>query len=358
MTVTAAQRAVEREAMTRALALAATDGVPLGPNPRVGCVLLAPDGRIVAEGYHRGAGSPHAEVDALTGAGELARGATAVVTLEPCNHTGRTGPCAQALVAAGVRRVVVAQRDSNPVATGGADTLRAAGVEVETGVLEDEARALNRVWTFAMEQGRPFVTWKFATTLDGRSAAADGTSRWVSSRAARVDTHRLRALCDTMLVGSNTVAVDDPHLTVRDEHERPLAHQPLRAVMGERDLDPGRRVFDGTAATVHLRTRDPEAALKDLFARDRQHVFLEGGPTLAAAFLQAGLVDEVVAYVAPMLLGAGRTSVGDLGISTIADALHLPVTDVTVLEPLGADRALNAPDDVNVRITMSRPTGR
>jgi diaminohydroxyphosphoribosylaminopyrimidine deaminase/5-amino-6-(5-phosphoribosylamino)uracil reductase len=282
-----------------------------------------------------------------------------VVTLEPCNHTGRTGPCAQALVTAGVRRVVVAQRDSNPVATGGADTLRAAGVEVETGVLEDEARALNRVWTFAMEHGRPFVTWKFATTLDGRSAAADGTSRWVSSPAARVDTHRLRALCDTMLVGSNTVAVDDPHLTVRDELGRPLAHQPLRAVMGERDLDPGRRIFDGVAETVHLRTRDPEAALKDLFARDRQHVFLEGGPTLAAAFLQAGLVDEVVTYVAPMLLGAGRTAVGDLGISTIADALHLRVTDVTVLDPLGAsDDALNGPDDVNVRITMSRPTGR
>jgi diaminohydroxyphosphoribosylaminopyrimidine deaminase/5-amino-6-(5-phosphoribosylamino)uracil reductase len=282
-----------------------------------------------------------------------------VVTLEPCNHTGRTGPCAQALVTAGVRRVVVAQRDSNPVATGGADTLRAAGVEVETGVLEDEARALNRVWTFAMEHGRPFLTWKFATTLDGRSAAADGTSRWVSSPAARVDTHRLRALCDTMLVGSNTVAVDDPHLTVRDELGRPLAHQPLRAVMGERDLDPGRRIFDGVAETVHLRTRDPEAALKDLFARDRQHVFLEGGPTLAAAFLQAGLVDEVVTYVAPRLLGAGRTAVGDLGISTIADALHLRVTDVTVLDPLGAsDEALNGPDDVNVRITMSRPTGR
>ena len=137
-----------------------------------------------------------------------------------------------------------------------------------------------------MEHGRPFVTWKFATTLDGRSAAADGTSRWVSSPAARLDTHRLRALCDTMLVGTNTVAVDDPQLTVRDADGGPLPRQPLRAVMGERDLDPGRRIFDDAAETVHLRTRDPEAALKDLFARDRQHVFLEGGPTLAAAFLR------------------------------------------------------------------------
>jgi diaminohydroxyphosphoribosylaminopyrimidine deaminase/5-amino-6-(5-phosphoribosylamino)uracil reductase len=339
----------ERDAMRRALVLAVSEGVPLGPNPRVGCVLLDPDGHTVAEGYHRGAGMPHAEVDALTRAGEGARGATAVVTLEPCNHTGRTGPCAQALVDAGVRRVVIAQRDTNPVATGGAETLRAAGLEVDDGLYADEARAINRVWTFAVEHGRPFVTWKFAATLDGRSAAVDGTSRWVSSPAARLDTHRLRAQCDTMLVGSNTVAVDDPHLTVRDAAGTPVPRQPLRAVMGERDLDPGRRIFDDAAPTVHLRTRDPERALKDLFARDRQHVFLEGGPTLAAAFLRAGLVDEVVAYVAPMLLGSGRPAIGDLGIPTVSDALHLPVTDVTVLEPL------NDSDDVNVRITMSRP---
>jgi diaminohydroxyphosphoribosylaminopyrimidine deaminase/5-amino-6-(5-phosphoribosylamino)uracil reductase len=339
----------ERGAMRRALVLAATPGVPLGPNPRVGCVLLDSEERTVAEGYHRGAGHPHAEADALARAGAAARGTTAVVTLEPCNHTGRTGPCAQALVAAGVRRVVVAQRDTNPVAVGGAETLRAAGVEVETGVLADEARRLNQVWTFAVEHRRPFVTWKFATTLDGRSAAADGTSRWVSSAAARLDTHRLRALCDTMLVGTNTVSVDDPHLTVRDAAGVAVARQPLRAVMGERDLTPGRRVFDDAAETVRLRTRDPQAALEDLFARDRQHVFLEGGATLAAAFLRAGLVDEIVTYVAPMLLGSGRSAVADLGITTVADALHLPVTDVSVLEPL------NDGDDVNVRITMRRP---
>jgi diaminohydroxyphosphoribosylaminopyrimidine deaminase/5-amino-6-(5-phosphoribosylamino)uracil reductase len=336
----------ERTAMRRALALAVTAGVPLGPNPRVGCVLIDAEGRTITEGYHRGAGSPHAEAEALARAGTAARGATAVVTLEPCNHTGRTGPCAQALVDAGVRRVVVGQRDTNPVATGGLETLRAAGVDVETGLLADEARVVNRVWTFAVEHSRPFVTWKFATTLDGRSAAADGTSRWVSSVAARRDTHRLRALCDTMLVGTNTVAVDDPALTVRDADDLPLERQPLRVVMGERDLDPGRRVFGPGAETLHLRTRDPEAALKELFARDRQHVFLEGGPTLAAAFLRAGLVDEVVAYLAPMLLGAGRNAVGDLGVTTISDAWHLAVTDVTVLDPV------NDGDDVDVRITM------
>jgi diaminohydroxyphosphoribosylaminopyrimidine deaminase/5-amino-6-(5-phosphoribosylamino)uracil reductase len=335
----------EQAAMLRALELAASPGVPLGPNPRVGCVLVADDGRFIAEGFHRGAGTPHAEADALARAGAAAAGATAVVTLEPCNHTGRTGPCAEALVAAGVRRVVYAQSDANPVAAGGAATLRAGGVDVEAGLLGDRARALNATWTFAVEHGRPFVTWKFATTLDGRSAAADGTSRWVSGRAARIDTHRLRALCDVILVGTATVEVDDPRLTVRDEHDRPLPHQPLRVVMGERDLDPGRRIFDDEADSLHLRTRDPHTALKELFDRDRQHVFLEGGPTLAAGFLRAGLVDEIVTYVSPMLLGAGRNAVADLGIHTIADAVRPVVTDVSVLDGIDGE----AP---NVRITM------
>jgi diaminohydroxyphosphoribosylaminopyrimidine deaminase/5-amino-6-(5-phosphoribosylamino)uracil reductase len=334
----------EEHAMRRALELAATPGVPLGPNPRVGCVLLDADGAEVAEGFHHGAGTPHAEAAALAVAGERARGATAVVTLEPCNHTGRTGPCAQALVEAGVARVVYAQPDPNRVAQGGTATLRAAGVEVAFGLLENEARRLNRAWTFALEHGRPFVTWKFAATLDGRSAAADGTSRWVSSRAARLDTHRLRAECDVMLVGTGTVAVDDPLLTVRDADDVPLPHQPLRAVMGERELSPDRRLFDDTAPTVHLRTRDPHQALRDLFERGRRHVFLEGGPNVAAAFLTAGLVDEVVCYLAPMLLGAGRSAVAGLGITTIGDARRLRITDVTVV---------GTGEDANVRLTLT-----
>lgn len=343
----------EHDAMRRALALAAGPDAPLHPNPRVGCVLLAPDGRVVAEGAHRGAGTPHAEVDALARAGAEARGATAVVTLEPCNHTGRTGPCAEALVAAGVRRVVLAQRDPNPLAAGGAATLRAAGIEVETGLLEAEARELNRVWTFAVEHGRPFVTWKLATTIDGRSAAADGTSRWISGTASRRDTHRLRALADTMLVGTGTVAVDDPLLTVRDADDRPLPRQPLRVVMGERDLDPAARVLapvEGLESpSLHLRTRDPHEALAELAARERRHVFLEGGPTLAASFLAAGLVDEVVAYVAPFLLGAGHSAVADLGITTIADAWRPEVLDVAVLEPVVAG------EQPDVRFTLAPP---
>lgn len=347
-----ATTASEDAAMRRALALAASAGRTL-PNPQVGCVLLADDGSTVAEGLHRGAGTPHAEADALAAAGDRARGTTAVVTLEPCNHTGRTGPCAEALLAAGVRRVVFAQADPNPVAAGGAATLRAGGVEVVGGLRADEAAALNRRWTRALEHGRPFVTWKLATTLDGRSAAADGTSRWITSPAARADVHRLRAEHDTVLVGTGTVLADDPQLTVRDAAGRDLERvaQPLRAVMGERVLPDDRRVLDDAAATVVLPTRDPAAALAALAARERRAVLLEGGPTLAAAFLRAGLVDEVVAYVAPVLLGAGTPTLGDLGIATIADAVRLELRDVTVL-PASED----APRPTDVRLTLA-PAG-
>ncbi|WP_209723057.1 bifunctional diaminohydroxyphosphoribosylaminopyrimidine deaminase/5-amino-6-(5-phosphoribosylamino)uracil reductase RibD [Marmoricola sp. OAE513] len=322
--------------MRRALELAATSGVPHGPNPRVGCVLLATDGSVIAEGFHRGAGTAHAEAAALAAAYELAgpeaaRGATAVVTLEPCNHTGRTGPCARALVNAGVARVVFAQPDPNPLAAGGAATLREAGIAVETGLLERESRRLNRAWTFALEHGRPFVTWKLAATLDGRSAAADGSSRWITGEEARRDVHRLRAECDAILVGTGTALTDDPALTVRDEVGELVGLQPLRVVVGERELPPGARLLDGSAETVHLQTRDVAGALAELHELGIQHVFLEGGPTLGAAFLAAGRVDEVVAYVAPKLLGSGRSAVADLGIESITGALELEVEDVTVL---------------------------
>ncbi|NAZ88631.1 bifunctional diaminohydroxyphosphoribosylaminopyrimidine deaminase/5-amino-6-(5-phosphoribosylamino)uracil reductase RibD, partial [Kineococcus indalonis] len=203
--------------MRRALQLAAL-GPATGPNPRVGCVLIDDAGRPLAEGHHRGAGTAHAEAAALAdlaARGLSARGATAVVTLEPCTHTGRTGPCAQALLAAGVRRVVVADTDPNPAAAGGAALLAAAGVEVETGLLAGQARALNERWATAVGRGRPWVTWKFAATLDGRSAAADGSSRWITSAAARADVHRLRAEHDAVLVGTGTALADDPALTVR-----------------------------------------------------------------------------------------------------------------------------------------------
>lgn len=317
----------EVAAMRRALTLAAL-GPGRGPNPRVGCVVLDVAGEVAGEGWHAGAGNPHAEVEALRAAGPRARGGTAVVTLEPCAHTGRTGPCVQALVDAGVARVVVAALDPNPQAAGGAERLRATGVEVETGVLAAESARLNRRWMFAVGHGRPFVTWKFAATLDGRSAAADGSSRWITGEAARADVHLLRAGADAVVVGTGTVLADDPQLTVRDADGRPAGEQPLRVVVGGRDLPPGARVLDAAAETVHLRTRDPRAVLADLHRRQIRHAWLEGGPTLAAAFWRAGLVDEVIAYLAPALLGAGSSAVGDLGVATVAGAARLHLTDV------------------------------
>ncbi|ANC30289.1 bifunctional diaminohydroxyphosphoribosylaminopyrimidine deaminase/5-amino-6-(5-phosphoribosylamino)uracil reductase RibD [Isoptericola dokdonensis] len=348
----------ERDAMARALTLAATDGLVLGSNPRVGCVLLDADGATLAEGFHRGAGTPHAEAVALTNARhavgpDALRGATAVVTLEPCAHTGRTGPCAHALRDAGVGRVVYAQTDPHRVAAGGAQVLRDAGIDVvdAADLLDDDlasrVRDLNHAWTTAVTLGRPYVTWKVATSLDGRTAAADGTSRWITSAAARRDVHRLRAGVDTVLVGTGTLLADDPALTVRDA----VGAQPLRAVMGLRDVPAGARLAspgpDGSRA-LHLRTRDPRAALAELWDHERRHVLLEGGRTLAAAFWRAGLVDEVVAYVAPVLLGAGPAAVADLGITTITGAARLDVTGVTLVAPDDAD----APGDTTVRLAL------
>lgn len=325
----------EVAAMRQALDLARSPDAAVGPNPRVGCVILGPDGDVIASGYHRGAGHAHAEIVALAAASDRARGATAVVTLEPCNHTGRTGPCSQALRDAGIARVVFGQPDENLVARGGADTLRAGGVDVEGGVLADEARMVNPIWTFAVETGRPYVTWKFAATLDGRSAAADGTSRWITSAEARADVHRLRAECDAILIGTGTALADDPQLTVRDGNGRPLdrRYQPLRVVMGLRDVPAGAAVLDDAAETVRLVTRDPADALKQLADRDRQHVWLEGGPTLAGAFWQAGLVDRVIAYLAPALLGSGVAALADSGVRTISEAIRLELIDVTRIGP-------------------------
>ncbi|MFP8964841.1 bifunctional diaminohydroxyphosphoribosylaminopyrimidine deaminase/5-amino-6-(5-phosphoribosylamino)uracil reductase RibD, partial [Streptomyces nanhaiensis] len=211
--------------MRRAVALSARGLGSTSPNPVVGCVVLDAAGRIVGEGWHRRAGGPHAEVHALAEAGEAARGGTAVVTLEPCDHTGRTGPCSRALIDAGVARVVYAVADPTPAARGGADTLAAAGIDVEGGLLAKEAAEVNAPWLTSVRLGRPYVRWKYAATLDGRTAAADGTSRWITSGEARADVHRLRAGADAVLVGSGTARADDPHLAVRGVSG---AVQPLR----------------------------------------------------------------------------------------------------------------------------------
>ncbi|MCA1783487.1 MAG: bifunctional diaminohydroxyphosphoribosylaminopyrimidine deaminase/5-amino-6-(5-phosphoribosylamino)uracil reductase RibD [Dermatophilaceae bacterium] len=320
---------VDERHMRRAIE-AALQGPENDPNPRVGCV-LADGEREVAVGHHRGAGTPHAEIDALEQAGEAANGTTAYVTLEPCHHTGRTGPCTLALREAGVSRVVYAVADPNPNATGGGRWLAEQDITVESGVLEAEAERVTASWLHLMRTGRPWVVWKFATTLDGRSAAADGTSQWITGPAARRDVHAARSRCGAVVVGTGTVLADDPRLTVRDEQDRAADRQPLRVVVGERDLAPTAQVLDDAAETVHLRTRDPRAVLEALGSWQIHRVWLEGGPTLAAAFLRDRCVDEVIAWIAPALLGAGRPSVADLGITAISDALRLEIEDVTVM---------------------------
>ncbi|UYQ61048.1 bifunctional diaminohydroxyphosphoribosylaminopyrimidine deaminase/5-amino-6-(5-phosphoribosylamino)uracil reductase RibD [Streptomyces peucetius] len=386
--------AADTDAMRRAIELAARGLGSTSPNPVVGCVITDASGHVVGEGYHERAGGPHAEIHALRAAGVLARGGTAYVTLEPCNHTGRTGPCAQALTEAGIARVLYAVADPNPQATGGADTLRAAGVEVAHGLLEDEAEAGNIAWLTSVRLGRPYVTWKYAATLDGRIAAADGTSRWISSPESRADVHRLRAESDAVVVGSGTMRADDPHLAVRGIEG---ATQPLRVVI---DTDAaavraGARVLDEAAPTLVAVAQDaapvpyvtaagtahgdtaapvpaageavpsPEpdaggpavlrlpraerglsvpALLAALHERGVRSVLLEGGPTLAGSFVAAGAVDRVIGYLAPVLLGAGPAALADAGITTITGALRLHVTHT---DRIGTD----------LRVTATVPKG-
>ncbi|MFS0852697.1 bifunctional diaminohydroxyphosphoribosylaminopyrimidine deaminase/5-amino-6-(5-phosphoribosylamino)uracil reductase RibD [Microbacterium sp. 179-I 3D4 NHS] len=322
----------ERRAMSRALELA--ERGPRGVNPQVGAVILSRDGEILAEGWHRGAGTPHAEVDALSKlAPGAARGATAVVTLEPCNHTGRTGPCALALIEAGVSRVVYALDDPGAVSGGGAERLRSAGVDVESGEQEDAARRLIEGWLTAQRLGRPHVTVKWAQSLDGRAAADDGSSRWITGPAARADVHRHRAASDAIVVGTGTVLADDPALTARDGDDL-FSAQPVPVVIGARETPAEAAVRRHPRTPLFYGTRDLAAVLADLHGRGIQRVFVEGGPTLASAFVAAGLADRVLAYLAPVLLGGGRLALTDIGVTSIDEARRLTIDEWV---PLGDD---------------------
>ncbi|MGI8879094.1 MAG: bifunctional diaminohydroxyphosphoribosylaminopyrimidine deaminase/5-amino-6-(5-phosphoribosylamino)uracil reductase RibD [Jatrophihabitans sp.] len=325
----------ELAAMRAALVLGEAALGATSPNPPVGALILDAAGAVVGQGYTQPAGGDHAELVALRMAGDAARDGTAVVTLEPCNHTGATPPCVDALLAAGVRRVVYAVADPNPQAAGGAERLSEHGVEVVGDVLAADAESgALRWWLHGMHERRPFVIWKSANTLDGRVAAADGTSRWISSPSSLADAHQLRARVDAVLVGSGTVLTDDPHLTVRNAAGALADRQPLRVVLDRRGRVPDEaRVLDDAADTRILRTAVPSFALKALWDEGVRSVLLEGGPTVAGAFIAAGCVDEVVLYLAPKLLGAGPVSLGDSGIGTLADAVSVDITDVTHLGP-------------------------
>lgn len=346
MTFTANDHAL----MARALRLAERGAYTTRPNPLVGCVLAHGDA-VVGEGWHQRKGGPHAEVFALQAAGARAKGATAYVTLEPCAHHGSTPPCADALIAAGVSRVVCAMRDPFPqVAGSGFDKLRAAGIAVDIGLMEAQARELNRGFLSRIERGRPWLRVKLAMSLDGRTAMASGDSKWISGEAARRDVHQWRARSGAILTGAGTVLADDPQLTVRLEHGEEFV-PPLRVV-----LDPGLatvargRVREGTAPTLYLHAPDTkpprsmdaehtavpvqggrfdlDAVLQLLAARGINEVQLEAGATLAGAFLSAGLVDELLLYIAPVLLGERARPLFDgLHIDAMTERLQLQAVD-------------------------------
>ncbi|MCW5621936.1 MAG: bifunctional diaminohydroxyphosphoribosylaminopyrimidine deaminase/5-amino-6-(5-phosphoribosylamino)uracil reductase RibD [Burkholderiales bacterium] len=322
--------------MARALALAARGLFTTTPNPRVGCVLVR-EGSVVGEGWHERAGEAHAEVHALRRAGALARGATAYVSLEPCNHQGRTAPCVDALLAAGVRRVVAAMEDPNPqVAGSGLARLRAAGVEVQCGLLADEARELNVGFVARMQRGRPWLRLKTAASLDGRTALANGTSQWITGPAARRDAHRWRARSCAVMTGIGTLLHDDSRLTVR---EIPTARQPLRILVDRNlELPLDARILEGGNVLVFTAREQPRKArelaergaevmvlgdacgkvdlpamLQELGRRELNEILVESGNRLNGALVRAGVVDELIVYLAPQLLGDRARGMFDLG---------------------------------------------
>ncbi|HZP86071.1 MAG TPA: bifunctional diaminohydroxyphosphoribosylaminopyrimidine deaminase/5-amino-6-(5-phosphoribosylamino)uracil reductase RibD [Burkholderiales bacterium] len=345
--------AADLEHMARALELARRGLYTTTPNPRVGCVLVK-DGGVIGEGWHERAGEAHAEVRALEDAnrrGEPTRGSTAYVTLEPCNHVGRTGPCTEALMAAGIAQVIVAMPDPHPAARHGAQRLREAGMRVDMGVMEQEARALNRGFISRIERGRPWVRMKAAASLDGRTALASGESQWITGPEARRDGHHWRAQACAILTGIGTVRTDDPQLTVRDV---PTARQPLRIVV-DRNAETPR---DARVLSDHSRTlivtagaRNPRwpahvevlavpdvegridlrALMRELAAREANEIHVEAGAGLNGALLQARLVDEVLLYLAPCFLGEPARGIADFGsgLASLDERIALEVDDVT-----------------------------
>ena len=293
-------------AMQRAIALSEKGLGKTAPNPIVGAVIIDATGAVIAEGFHdRNQSSDHAEVVAIKAAGEKAKGSTIVVTLEPCNHTGSTGPCVQAIIDAGITTVVYAVADPNKKAAGGTAALRTAGITVVEGVMQDEAAFSNRAWLMKIRKNRPFFTWKVAATLDGKVAAADGTSKWITNEASRADVQVLRRQADAILVGTNTVIADNPHLVPRGDFEG-FTNNPIRVVCGEQELPKDAHIFDDAAQTVVVKSKDLDVLVEKLNELGVNHVFVEAGPTLGSAMLDGCLLDELIMYQAPSLLGTGK----------------------------------------------------
>jgi len=322
-------------AMQRAIALSEKGLGKTSPNPIVGAVIIDDAGNLIGEGFHdRMNSKDHAEVVAIASAnqnGNKINGATIVVTLEPCNHSGSTGPCTQAIIDAGISTVVFAVNDPNAVASGGADTLRAAGIKVVEGVLKAEAAYANRAWLMKIKKNRPFFTWKVATTLDAKIAATDGTSKWITNETSRADVQVLRRQADAILVGTNTVITDDPHLIPRGDFAG-YSHNPIRVICGEQDLPKDAQVFDSAAQTVVVKSKDLDLLIEELNKLEINHVFVEAGMTLASAMVDHCLMDELVIYQAPSLLGSGKPFFTFDHPSTISNQMRLDHISTVVLD--------------------------
>ena len=293
-------------AMQHAITLSQKGLGKTAPNPIVGAVIIDSMGAVIGQGFHdRVNNIDHAEVVAIKDAGSKTQGATIVVTLEPCNHSGATGPCTQAIIDAGITTVVFAVSDPNEKAAGGAATLRAAGITVIEGILQHDAAYANRAWLTKITKGRPFFTWKVAATLDGKVAATDGSSKWITNETSRADVQVLRRQADAILVGTQTVIADNPHLIPRGDFEG-FAKNPIRVVCGTQDLPADSIIFDDAARTELVKSKDLDQLVKRLNELDVNHVLVEAGPTLASAMLDGCLMDELVIYTAPSLLGSGK----------------------------------------------------
>jgi diaminohydroxyphosphoribosylaminopyrimidine deaminase/5-amino-6-(5-phosphoribosylamino)uracil reductase len=299
------------------------------PNPNVSAAIYAADGSLIADGFHnRKVSIDHAEVVALKKAGSAARGATMVVSLEPCAHTGTTPPCVQAIIDAGIAKVIYAVADPNPIAAGGAQKLTDAGIVVEHRESAD-LEFVQRAWLHKERTGRPLMIWKVATTLDSKVAASDGTSQWITGPESREDVQELRAQSDAILIGTNTALVDNPHLIPRGHEARPV-----RVICGEQEVPATNKVFDDEARTVLVKSKSIPELFKVLSDEGFNQVLVEAGPTLGSALMASGKIDELIVYQAPKMLGAGKEFVSHLGISTLSDHLKLELLGV---QPFGSD---------------------
>lgn len=307
----------------------------------MGAVVTSPAGQVIGEGFHKS--GPHAEVVALEQAGQSTKGATLYVTLEPCNHQGKTGPCTEAIIKAGITKVVYAVRDPNPLASGGAEALAAAGVEVEFNNELSEIEHSNRAWLHKVKTNRPYFIWKIATTLDGRTAAIDGSSKWITGEESRAQVSKLRAESSAILIGTATALADNPNLIPRDIQITRNTN-PVRIVMGLREIPSEFNLHNAAAETVFLRSHDFADLLELCSERDFNQVFIESGSELGTALLKAGLIDELVIFQAASLLGSGLSFIGDLGVTNIKEKMDFVIRDVA---QFGND----------LKITLTKETG-